>query len=342
MRLEPPGWWFRENPDLTARALLPLAQLVDAAAARRWAAARPFRSNLPVACVGNLTVGGAGKTPLALCLARLLIEAGRRPGFLTRGYGGRQVGPHAVDPAMDAAREVGDEALLLARRAPTMLARDRAAGARALAGLGVDVIVMDDGLQNPQLAKQLSIAVLDPVRLIGNGLVMPAGPLREGLEPQLRRTDALVVLCGQGQPLPDLPTGLRDFRGPLLRAELVADAVVAAELRGRQVVAYAGIGRPSKLFDSLRQIGADIAAEVPFPDHHRFTHRDAERLNALAGDHRALLVTTEKDLARMARNATLADLRNASTALPVTARFFDRDLARIRALLGLMLTRQAR
>jgi len=337
MRLEPPDWWFQASPTLTARALQPIASLVDRAAGRRWARAQPFRAPIPVVCVGNLTVGGAGKTPLAMCIGELLHQAGRRPGFLTRGYGGSRKGPHVVDPALDASRDVGDEALLLARAAPTVVARDRAAGARAFAGLPVDVIVMDDGLQNPQLAKSLSIAVLDPKRLIGNGLVMPAGPLREGLAAQLRRTDVLVVLCAPDEPLPELPNNLR-----ALRAELTADPAVAGDLKGRRVVAYAGIGRPSKLFDTLRAAGADVTAEIPFPDHHRFNASDADRLIELAGQHRALLVTTQKDLARMAGDAALADLAAASIALPVVARFAGRDLERISTMIGLMLSRQVR
>jgi len=342
VRLEPPAWWYKERVTPVARVLEPAARLVDTMAARRWAAAKPLRAAIPVVCVGNLTAGGAGKTPLALALAALLRESGRRPGFLTRGYGGRLKGPHTVDPAMDGAMDIGDEALLLARAAPTMLARDRAEGARAFAGLPVDVIVMDDGLQNTQLLKQLSIAVLDPKRLVGNGLVIPAGPLREGLETQLRRTDALVVLCGVGEPLPELPSTLRAFRGPLLRAELVADPAIAAELKGRPVVAYAGIGRPSKLFDTLRAIGVGELHEAPFPDHHRFSAVDANRLTAIASERRALLVTTEKDVARMAGNPRLGELAAASIALPVAARFVERDLERMRALIGMMLTRQSR
>lgn len=322
-----------------ARALQPLAWLAGAVATRRWAAARPYRSNIPVVCVGNLTVGGAGKTPLALSVAGLVREAGRKPGFLTRGYGGSLTGPHTVDMAADTAREVGDEALLLAARAPTVLSRDRAAGARAFASLALDVIVMDDGLQNAQLAKQLSIAVLDPKRMIGNGLVMPAGPLRENLPAQLQRTDALVLLCAAGEPAPELPPALRRFQGQVLRAEMVPEAAIAERLKGQRVVAYAGIGRPSKLFETLQAAGAEVLAQAAFPDHHRFSAGEADRLIALAGEHRAMLVTTEKDLARLSGVARLAELHSASIALPVAARFKDRDLDRIRALIGLMLTR---
>ena len=340
MRLEPPSWWYREPANMAAYALWPVAAAVDAAGALRWSRAKPYRSRLPVICVGNLTAGGAGKTPIALCVAGLLTATGRKPGFLTRGYGGRQHGPHRVNAAVEAAREVGDEALMLARRAPTVVARNRAEGARALEASGVDVIVMDDGLQNPQLAKQLAIAVLDPQRLIGNGHVMPAGPLRQGLAAQLRRTDALVVLCAPAEPLPALPSGLRDFPGPVLRAVLVPNPETAAALQGRRVVAFAGIGRPSKLFDTLRAIGAGLAAEVAFPDHHRYSSDDADRLLNLALEHGAQLVTTDKDLARMAGDDSVSALLQSSLSLAVAAEFQGRDLERFRALLGLMLSRR--
>ena len=339
MRLEPPPWWYRNQTGVPAYALMPAAMAVDAIAAWRWGRVKPYRSRLPVICVGNFTAGGAGKTPLAICIAGMLAATGRKPGFLTRGFGGRQRGPQTVDTSRDSANDVGDEALLLARHAPVIVAQDRAAGAKALEASGVDVIVMDDGLQNPQLAKQLSIAVLDPQRLIGNGLVIPAGPLRQDLATQLRRTDALVVLCGTGEPMPLLPARLQSFTGPVLRAILSPQADAAGALMGERVVAYAGIGRPSKLFDTLRALGAHLMAEIPFPDHHRYTTKDADSLLNLALEHKAMLVTTEKDLARLSGDAALGDLRHTSVGLPVAAQFQDRDLERFRALLGLMLAR---
>lgn len=339
MRLEPPPWWYRGEPGVLAYGLTPVAAAVDTIGAWRWNRIKPYRSRLPVICVGNLTAGGAGKTPLAICIAGMLVAAGRKPGFLTRGFGGSQRGPHMVDPSRDTAGGVGDEALLLARHAPVMVSRDRAAGAKALETSSVDVIVMDDGLQNPQLSKQLSIAVLDPHRLIGNGLVMPAGPLRQDLATQLRRTDALVVLCGAGEAMPPLPTKLQTFPGPVLRASLVPQAEAANSLRGIRVIAYAGIGRPSKLFDTLRAVGAHVADEVPFPDHHRFTAKDADWLLNLALEHGGTLVTTEKDLARQSGDDDLRALQQSSIGLPVDAQFNDRDLERFRALLSLLLTR---
>ena len=339
MRLEPPSWWYQPNVTTIARLLEPAGSIVAAAARRRFEQAKPYRSSVPVICIGNLTAGGAGKTPLAICIGTLLSAARRNPGFLTRGYGGTEPGPRIVDLGRDNAMTVGDEALLLARRAGTVVARDRAAGARALEAMGVDIIVMDDGLQNPGLAKQLSIAVLDPRRLIGNGLVMPAGPLRADLQSQLRRTDALVVLCGQGEPMPGLPPALRSFPGPVLRAELCADPKTAAAMKGKELIAYAGIGRPSKLFDTLRGLDAKIAVELPFPDHHRYTEDEAEHLLALADAHKAMLATTEKDLARLPSDGRLGDLRKASTALPVSAQFSGRDFDRLVSMLELLLIR---
>jgi len=339
VRLEPPSWWYREDVTLMARLLSPAAALVAAASRRRFDQSKPYRSSLPVLCVGNLTVGGAGKTPVALALAGLLQAARRKPGFLTRGFGGHVPEPHQVDASRDTAAAVGDEALLLAKMAPTVVARDRAAGAKVLEALGLDLIVMDDGLQNPGLAKQLSLAVLDPQRLIGNGLVMPAGPLRADLAEQLRRTHALVVLCAAREQLPDLPPALRAFTGPVLRAELRADMASAASLNGQRVVAYAGIGRPSKLFETLRALGADVVAETPFPDHHPFTVAEADRLLQQSDAHRAILVTTEKDLARLPSTGRLADLKHASAALPVTAQFAGRDFDRLVSMLELLLSR---
>jgi tetraacyldisaccharide 4'-kinase len=339
MRREPPSWWYGDEPGLLATALRPAGAVVDGIARLRFRVTEGYRSKLPVLCVGNLTAGGAGKTPVALALAALLAKAGRRPGFLTRGYGGRLSGPHQVDGERDRPVDVGDEALLLARRAPTILARNRAAGARALEQRGVAVIVMDDGLQNPQLRKQLSIAVVDPVRGIGNGRVMPAGPLRMGLGDQLGRIDAVVVLGSMGDSSPPCLGWLSDFQGPVLTAAVQPDAAIARSLKHQPVVAFAGIGRPSKLFASLRALGADVLAEVPLGDHHRYSARDSEHLLAIAASRQARLVTTEKDFVRFGDDPALADLRKVTTALPITAVFADRDFDRMVGLLDLLLAR---
>ena len=196
MSAEEPSWWYNREAALAQRLLDPVARIWAWSAVRRLRTGKPHRVGLPVVCVGNFTAGGTGKTPLALYLARALADRGERPAFLTRGYGGRLRGPHVVDTALDTAADVGDEPLLLARQALTVVARDRAKGAALIAGLSglapPTAIVMDDGLQNPGLAKDLSIAVVDARRGLGNGRVIPAGPLRAPLAAQLRIVDAIV------------------------------------------------------------------------------------------------------------------------------------------------------
>lgn len=324
---------------MAARALAPLASLYATAAARRLRRLPAMRSALPVLCIGNFTAGGTGKTPLALYVAGVVAAAGLRPAFLTRGYGGRTRGPHWVDLRMDSAAAVGDEPLLLAARHPTMLARERAEGARTIVVAGcADVIVMDDGLQNPALAKDLSIAVVDGRRGIGNGRVIPAGPLRAPLEAQLAGTDAIVVNAPASEEAVKA-AGLtaewlkRTFTGPVLVAQTVP-AGDTAWLSQQPIVAFAGIGAPARFFALLRAMGARLAASVTFPDHHPFTERDARRLLDLARRHDALLVTTEKDAVRLggARGA-LADVAGQTRALGVEIRFEPRDAGRLAALI---------
>jgi tetraacyldisaccharide 4'-kinase len=272
-----------------------------------------------VICVGNFVVGGAGKTPTAQAFARLARSRGYRPGFLTRGYGGRRSGPLLVDPAKHNSAEVGDEALLLATVAPTVMSRDRPAGARLLAESGVDLIVMDDGFQNPSLAKDLSVVAVDAGAGIGNGLVMPAGPLRAPLAPQLRRADALIVIGEGGAAEPIIRAAARAGR-PTIRARL--KPLKIKEWRKEPILAFAGIGRPEKFFATLAEIRAPVAKTMSFPDHHRYSEADAERLLAHAAAANLRLVTTEKDMARLAgAGGALARLREKAEALPVMLEF---------------------
>ena len=293
--LDPPGFWFRP-PTLAARLLGPIARVYGGRAAERMD--RPGAvPPCPVICVGNFTLGGAGKTPTAMRLAALLKDLGARPAVLTRGYGGRLAGPVRVDPACQAARDVGDEPLLLARAAPTVVARDRPAGARLCVAEGADVVVMDDGLQNPSLRKTLSLAVIDAGRGVGNGLPFPAGPLRAPLARQWPHVHGL-VLIGEGAAGEAMARDAGDRGLPVHRARLVPDAAVP--LAGRRVAAFAGIGRPEKFFETLRGMGADLVHARGFPDHHPYRERDLERLHACAARADALLVTTEKDWMRLA------------------------------------------
>ena len=293
--MQAPDFWHRDGT--LARLLTPLGVAWQLAGAARRAVARPWRAPVPVICVGNLVAGGAGKTPVVLALLALLAERGLKPAALTRGYGAKVAGPLPVDPERHDAAKVGDEALLLAAAAPTWLARDRVDGAREAADEGAEVVVMDDGFQNPSLKKDLSLLVIDAEYGLGNGRVMPAGPLRESPASGFARADA-VILIGDG-PLGtitrQLPPGL-----PVLRARLEP---CGRSLAGTRVYAFAGIGRPQKFFDSLRRLGAELAGCEAFADHQPYDAATLQRLVAAAAAAGAPLVTTAKDAARLGLTA---------------------------------------
>jgi tetraacyldisaccharide 4'-kinase len=281
-----PEFW-REKPGLVAGLLAPVGAVWDAAGRLRRAVTRPYRAPVPVICVGNLVAGGSGKTPVVLSLAGMLPGAHA----VTRGYGGSLAGPLRVTAA-HAAGEVGDEALLLAARLPTWVARDRAAGIRAAVAEGAAAILLDDGFQNPTVEKDLSFVVVDAGFGFGNRRVIPAGPLRERIAPGLARADAIVVI-GDG---PD-PDGLRPAGRPILRARLAP--VAGTRFAGKAVVAFAGIGRPEKFFATLRDLGAALAAAHEFPDHHAFRSAELAALDEEAARLGATLVTTAKDWVRV-------------------------------------------
>jgi tetraacyldisaccharide 4'-kinase len=283
-----PGFWARDG--LLPRLLAPASHLVTASTARRLS--RPgWRAPVPVVCCGNVTVGGAGKTTLALDLGARLLGRGARVAFLTRGYGGRVRGVVQVAPGDDAA-QVGDEALLLAALAPTFVSADREAGARAAVAAGATVLVMDDGLQNPGLVQDLPLLVIDGATGFGNGRVLPAGPLREPVATGAARCRAAVLIGADATGAASLlPPGL-----PVLRADLAPDA---AGLAGQRVLAFAGIGRPSKFFATLAQAGAQVVDQVAFPDHHSFRPAELQRLLRRAADLGAIPVTTPKDAVRL-------------------------------------------
>lgn len=308
-----PEFWNRKRPTdrLLASALAPAGWIYGASVAYKAAHARPYRPSAKLICVGNLTAGGTGKTPVAIAVARTLAGRGMHPYFLTRGYGGANRAARVVNPRTDIAAEVGDEALLLATAAPVIVSRDRAEGARLAEQNGAEVIVMDDGHQNFSLAKDLSLVVVDAEQGFGNGRVIPAGPLREPVAQGLARADAM-ILMGDGTPAElDLPR-------PILRARFeVSDA---GGLRGQRVLAFAGIGHPKKFFRTLRGIGAEIVGTRSFPDHHRYSARELARLREHAQAKSALLVTTEKDFVRLAPSD-----RKDVLYLPVSAVFEDED-----------------
>lgn len=293
-----PEFWDRRDGGLAAAVLAPVGHLYGLAVQARFALARPERAAVPVLCVGNLVVGGAGKTPVALSLGARLQGLGVAVHFLSRGYGGTAAGPRRVEPDRDAATAVGDEALLLARVAPSWIAADRAAGARAAVAAGARVILMDDGFQNPSLAKDTSLVVVDGEYGFGNGRVMPAGPLREPLARGLARASAVVIVGGDRAEAARRIAAVGFAMLPVLRARLVPGPE-AKTLAGRKVVAFAGIGRPAKFFATLRGIGAEVVAAHAFPDHHVFSASELERLKRTAHDTGAVLVTTAKDAVRL-------------------------------------------
>ena len=316
---EPSVWWREAGAG--ARLLTPFAAAYGMVAAHRLKR-RGNVAAVPVVCVGNPTVGGAGKTPTALAVARMLAAAGERPVFLTRGYGGREPGPVLVDPAKHRAADVGDEPLLLARAAPTIVARTRVAGASAAVTAGATVIVMDDGFQNPALAKDFSVLVVDSARGIGNGLVTPAGPLRAPLAAQLDRAHALMII-GTSTGAAGIAAEAQARRIPVFYARLLPDAGTVTALDGGPVLAFAGIGSPEKFFTTLGAAGIALAATRSFGDHHRYTRAEATALCELAERQGLVLVTTEKDLARMHGDADTAQLAERVRALPVTLKFED-------------------
>ena len=329
-----PGFWW-QPPGLVATLLTPVGALYGAVAAARMGRAGE-RAAVPVICVGNPTLGGAGKTPTALALAELLSAAGERPAFITRGYGGREKGPQRVDRQRHDARAVGDEALLLARACTTVVARDRAAGARLAVREGASVVVLDDGFQNPAPAKDLALLVVDGMSGIGNHRVFPAGPLRAPLSPQLARAHGLVRI-GAGAAGEAVATTAAAMGIPVIAARLVPDAAAASSLTRRRVIAFAGIGHPEKFFATVAETGAELVERRAFADHHPYSAADARALIAAARAESLLPVTTEQDQARMTGDPALAELAAAARALPVRLQFEDE--AAVRALIGEALAR---
>jgi tetraacyldisaccharide 4'-kinase len=288
-----PGFWVGGSGGLAPLLLSPFSAIYAAATARRMA--RPgWQAPVPVICCGNATAGGAGKTTVALDLGRRLADRGVAAHFLLRGYGGSARGPLRVDPASHDSTMVGDEALLLADIRPTWISADRAAGAQAAVAGGAQAIVMDDGLQNPTLAKDLSLLVIDGGFGFGNGRIIPAGPLREPIAAAAARSHA-AVLIGRDETgaLDLLPPGL-----PVLRANLVPGPE-AEMLAGQPVFAFCGIASPRKFFATLQEAGAVVAGREAFADHYPYDDGDIEELLAQADALRAVPVTTKKDFVRI-------------------------------------------
>ncbi len=299
--------WFWREQTLAARAvalgLAPVAALYDAGQRAHWRMTSPKRAPVPIICIGNATLGGVGKTPFAIALSGLL--GGDAAHFLTRGYGGNLSGPMRVNPSTHDAGEVGDEALVLARHGPVWISKNRPAGANAAARAGAKLIIMDDGFQNPTIEKTVSILLVDAAGADGNGKIFPAGPYREPLDRARARADIVVYVGGDETAAADAAQKNNTPFAAWLAPHNPPEA--------SRVVAFSGIGKPQKFYQTLAAAGFDIAETASFPDHHRFSDQDLFALARIAAAKGAPLITTEKDYARLPD-----DFRADVSVFPVT------------------------
>lgn len=322
MMLKQPAFWWKKS-GLIAYALLPVSWGIGFFSTRKLRRRPEMIADVPVICVGNFTMGGAGKTPTALAVAELVNELGKTPVFLSRGYRGKLSGPVLVDPERHVSADIGDEPLLLAGVAPTIVAKEKPAGAKLAMEKGADVIIMDDGFQNAALGKSLSLMVVDAATGVGNRMVMPAGPLRAPLDAQLELTDAVIIL-GNGLAAGTVRVAASALGITTTNARL--KPLNGADFKDRKVLAFAGIGRPKKFFATLKSCGAEIASRHAFADHHRYGEADATRLMEKADANGLTLVTTEKDHARLAgaQGPMVRQLHDRCEVLRVACRFKDR------------------
>ncbi len=316
----PPFWW--ESADWRALLLAPFSALYGFAAEKRLLGAKSPKIDLPVLCVGNFTVGGGGKTPTVLALAKHAAAMGLKPGILTRGYGGTEKGPHLVDETKDSADHVGDEPLLMAFTAPVAVSRNRLKGAELLKRHGCDLIIMDDGFQSARLHADCNLLVVDARRGIGNGHVIPAGPLRAPLLAQMRKTDALLVIGGSDRAEPVVRAAARAAK-PMFAARIKWDD--EATIRGRRFLAFAGLADPDKFFDTLQESGAWVSLTRSFPDHYHYSDDDIQELMQTAESGGLTLVTTEKDAVRFVRGSAAAQRLADSTMVFQIEIAFDEE-----------------
>lgn len=299
--MKTPSFWSEHN--LTSALLTPLGSLYALATRINIALHKPRKVSVPVICIGNLTAGGTGKTPTAVSIASLLQANGKKPFFVSRGYGGK-LHNIIVNPQRHSPQEVGDEPLILSRQAPTIVNSDRYEGAQTAIANGAGLVIMDDGFQNPRLYKDLSFLVFDGGFGYGNGKCIPAGPLRENLHAGLKRADAILII---GEDKHNLAA---QFDLPVFQGKIVP---VPPEFSERRAIAFAGIGRPEKFYQSLRELGFDLLETTDFPDHHFYSRAELQELIKKARQKQAVLITTSKDYVKIP-----ADLRPRFQVLEIT------------------------
>lgn len=287
--MKTPAFW--ETRNAISSLLSPFSILYDIISTLKQGQVTPIKFPIPVFCIGNLTAGGAGKTPLALYLGQKLKERNVNAFFLSRGYGGKFTGPVLVNPKKHQAGDVGDEPLLLAEVLPTVIAKNRAQGAQFAVAKGAQAIIMDDGFQNRSIVKSLSLLVIDGQRVFGNGLLIPAGPLREYPERGYKRAHAIIVM-NRSTRVPPLPSDR-----PVLYAR--SEPQIGDALKGKKVLAFCGIAYPDKFFDTVLASGAQMVEKVAFADHYQYTKRDIQKLLFKAYIADAMLITTAKDAVRL-------------------------------------------
>lgn len=325
MTLKAPAFWWQRKLATRSKFLMPIGMIYGYVTARRMRREPVSSAQVPVICIGNLVVGGAGKTPTTIAISRLLHSKGYKCGFLLRGYGGSCAEATGVLP-QHTAQEVGDEALLYAALAPTVVSADRPAGAALLGKEDIDIILMDDGFQNPSLKKDCALIVVDSVVGWGNGLCFPAGPLRASLNSQLSLANAVIAL-GEGDYSESLELLEIQHAFELTHADVVVQTP-PPDNPSQSYLAYSGIGRPQKFFASLEKCGYDLKEEISFPDHHFFTEADAKKILQRAKLTASVPITTEKDHVRLAfsqPNSFRAELFEASHVLKIGVEFAAPD-----------------
>lgn len=331
MNLHPPAWWQDDTGHILPKYLNPLGQAYGQAVKLRFRYTKPYQSKLPIICIGNFTLGGTGKTPLAIHFSHILQNLGWEPSFLSRGYKGKFSGPLLVNHDEHNAQDVGDEPMLLSQHAPTIISKNRVEGVWLIEQRPTNFIIMDDGLQNPTVRKNISFIAIDSTTALGNRRIFPAGPLRAPLDFQLAKSDAIIITGSNSAGKEKITEFLRDtqnYKKPILRGKLTSSDDTSW-LKEKPILAFAGIGRPEKLFHSLEQAGGKVIRRIPFPDHHNFTVKDANHLTKLALADDLQLVTTEKDHIRINENKNhqLRALKRMSRPFPIQFTFENDDEA---------------